>query len=184
MARPLEFNREEAIAKAMKVFLRQGYEGTSIDDLTTALGISRASLYNSFGDKRGLMLETLGCASRLTQEFRDSALGCPGPAKEVLAKFFHNLAKRENPGCYFLSLGSELASEDPEVRKRVKAALDASRNLFREVLAREGRWTGEEVEKRSAALLGTMVSILMLVRVYCGNAVLEPVIEHALTVLD
>jgi TetR/AcrR family transcriptional repressor of nem operon len=184
MARPLEFDREEAIHKAMQLFLRQGYEGTSIEDLTTALGISRASLYNAFGDKHGLMLETLGCADRLSHEFRKSALGCPGSAREVIGKFLGNLAKRENPGCYFLTIGSELSSADPGVKRRVKAALEASRQLFREVLTRENRWTFAEVEAKSAALLGATVSILMLVRVSCGNDLTGPIIEDALQILD
>ena len=64
MGRPAEFNRDTAIRRAMQLFIEKGYLATSIDDLTTCLGISRASLYHAFGDKRGLLFETLTMAEK------------------------------------------------------------------------------------------------------------------------
>ncbi len=189
MARPIEFDREEAIAKAMALFLQKGYEATSIEDLTRALGISRASLYNSFGDKRALMLESLGCAERLSAEMRKGALGSPGGAREVLEKFFRDLqsanrARRHSPGCIFLTIGAELGSSDPEVRFRVEKTLEASRMLFREILERERKWKPAEIEKKSAALLGLLVSVLMLTRVHPDPQLVDAVIGQGLAVLD
>jgi AcrR family transcriptional regulator len=45
---------EEAVERALRLFWRQGYDGTSMSDLTKALGITRASLYAAFGNKEGL----------------------------------------------------------------------------------------------------------------------------------
>jgi len=49
--RPREFGLDEALDKAIEVFWRQGYEGTTLDDLTGAMDISRPSLYSAFGNK-------------------------------------------------------------------------------------------------------------------------------------
>jgi AcrR family transcriptional regulator len=52
--RPREFDIEQALDRAVQLFWRSGYEGTSIADLTDALGITRASLYAAFGSKEAL----------------------------------------------------------------------------------------------------------------------------------
>lgn len=60
MARPKSFDPEQALASAMQLFWRQGYEATSLSDLESELGIGRKSLYDTFGNKRQLFLQALG----------------------------------------------------------------------------------------------------------------------------
>jgi AcrR family transcriptional regulator len=52
--RPREFDTEEALEKALRLFWRQGYEGTSLAQLTEAMGINVPSLYAAFGNKEAL----------------------------------------------------------------------------------------------------------------------------------
>ena len=59
MGRNRSFDEAEVVSKCAAVFLRTGYEGTSIDDLVTATGLHRGSLYKAFGSKRGLFLAAL-----------------------------------------------------------------------------------------------------------------------------
>ena len=54
--RPLSFDREQAIQRAMLLFWEHGYEATSLNDLTTALNVTPSSIYTAFGDKKGLFL--------------------------------------------------------------------------------------------------------------------------------
>ncbi|MBN9205969.1 TetR/AcrR family transcriptional regulator [Methylibium petroleiphilum] len=61
VGRPLSFDREQALLSAMAVFWDRGYEGTSMADLTEAMGINRPSLYGAFGNKEELFAEALAC---------------------------------------------------------------------------------------------------------------------------
>jgi AcrR family transcriptional regulator len=57
--RPLSFDREDGLHKAMLLFWRHGYEATSLNDLTSALGVKPSSIYTVFGDKKRLFLEAV-----------------------------------------------------------------------------------------------------------------------------
>lgn len=57
--RPLSFDRDQVLDRALLVFWRQGYQGASLSDLTTAMGINRPSLYAAFGDKEALFRKVL-----------------------------------------------------------------------------------------------------------------------------
>lgn len=59
IGRPLSFDRDEALYKAMLLFWQHGYEATSLNDITTALGIKPSSVYSAFGDKKGLFLDAI-----------------------------------------------------------------------------------------------------------------------------
>ena len=54
MPRVKSFDEKEVLDKAIHLFWKQGYTATSIQDLVTHLGINRASLYDTFGDKEEL----------------------------------------------------------------------------------------------------------------------------------
>lgn len=59
MGRPRSFDVDTVLEAAAGVFVRGGYEGTSIDDLVSTLGVHRGSLYQAFGSKRGLFVAAL-----------------------------------------------------------------------------------------------------------------------------
>lgn len=88
MGRPTKFNRDDAIEIAMHTFWTKGYEPTSVSDLSTAMGITRSSFYNSFEDRECIFAEAL---KRYNDNDTDAPLEGKIPdlsAAEALHMFF------------------------------------------------------------------------------------------------
>jgi AcrR family transcriptional regulator len=75
--RPRTFDSDAALEKAMQVFWRQGYEGTSLSDLTEAMGINRPSLYAAYGNKEALFRQVLERYESGPSAYVEEALAAP-----------------------------------------------------------------------------------------------------------
>src|SRR6266566_10166481 len=82
--RPRHFDVDEALDRAMRLFWRKGYQATSVSDLTTAMGIKRASLYAAFGSKEALFRKALERYGAGPSIFARKALQEP-TARDVVA---------------------------------------------------------------------------------------------------
>ncbi|MEV0202322.1 TetR/AcrR family transcriptional regulator [Nonomuraea sp. NPDC050691] len=83
--RPRAFDPDVALDRALEVFWRQGYEGTSLSDLTGAMGINRPSLYAAFGNKEELFVKALDRYISGPGAFADEALAAP-TVREVVER--------------------------------------------------------------------------------------------------
>jgi AcrR family transcriptional regulator len=110
--RPRTFCTTQALDAAMQVFWRKGYEGASMVDLTTAIGINSPSLYSAFGSKEGLFKAVLERYDERRREFMDGILSAP-TAHETARLFLHGVADfaadtgggKTPPGCLLLQSG-------------------------------------------------------------------------------
>src|SRR3977135_1391854 len=75
--RPRAFDVDLALDRALHLFWRKGYEGTSLSDLTKAMRINRPSLYAAFGNKETLFRKTLDRYSKGPTAFSHDALRAP-----------------------------------------------------------------------------------------------------------
>jgi TetR/AcrR family transcriptional repressor of nem operon len=119
MARPKEFEREDALKKAVGIFSDHGYEGTSTEALIGAMGISRQSLYDTFGDKWHLYLE---CLQRYTADSIGEQLRALNAAssslKGIEAHLSYAVAEalaEPVPKCLGISAICEFGRSNPEV---------------------------------------------------------------------
>ncbi len=131
--RPREFCVEEALAKALRVFWSKGFEGTSMTDLTDALGITRPSLYEAFGNKESLFRKALDLYEREKMDYVGKALAQPtarGVAEVLLRGSMENLTNCNEPhGCLgvitSVTCGDDAQCVREEVLARSKVAKQA-----------------------------------------------------------
>jgi TetR/AcrR family transcriptional regulator, transcriptional repressor for nem operon len=146
MVRPREFDREEALGRAMRVFWAKGYASTSTEDLLAAMNIGRQSLYNAFGDKRKLYLEALERYQReSTAGHLERLNSAATPLGGIEALLLGLVAEDESVralGCMGVGAVGEFGAADPElVTLRSKVGPRLFRRLAERV--REGQTCGE-----------------------------------------
>ncbi|HEV8110950.1 MAG TPA: TetR/AcrR family transcriptional regulator [Burkholderiales bacterium] len=146
--RPRSFDRGRALERAMHVFWRQGYEATSVSDLTRAMGINPPSLYAAFGDKEQLYLEALGRYQQRRVEsmakWFDEEPTAKAAVRRLLTEAATELARAGAPRgsmlvlsamqCSSDALQAKLAERRASVRAILKARID--RGLHEGELAR------------------------------------------------
>jgi len=146
IARDAEFNRDQVLRQAMLVFWEKGYEATSIPDLLKAMGLSRSSLYNTFGDKRALFLEALRFYQK-QMDSRQEILNRATSVKEGITEYFNQRIESaystEHPkGCMTTNTSIELSTPDNQLKELVKNRFLGLENSFYQLLEK-GRLSGE-----------------------------------------
>ncbi|MFG3369814.1 TetR/AcrR family transcriptional regulator [Streptomyces sp. NPDC090032] len=194
MARTKEFDPDAALQSALELFWRRGYEATSMADLVDRLGIGRASIYATFGNKHELYLKAM---DRYT-EYADAAIladlsaGGPAlPAVRALVRRFAGEATTEErrlTGCFVTNTATELAPHDTAAARRVERSWDHIETLLHASLAR-ARAQGELPAGRDPRALARLLLVLMQGMRVAGKASSDPArirdaAEQALGLLD
>jgi TetR/AcrR family transcriptional repressor of nem operon len=124
MARTKDFDEHEVLTKAIQLFWHKGYNGTSMQDLVDALGISRSSLYDTYTDKHTLFVKALEAyqiaGAAKINEIIDQ--GCS--AKETVKKLLELVTSEligdtQQKGCFMVNAEVEVAPHDQEVNNMV-----------------------------------------------------------------
>ena len=136
MGRHKKYDPDQALAAALDVFRRQGFEGTSLTDLTSAMGINRPSLYAAFGSKEKLVHKVLERYQSECPIFGLKVLA-EGSARGIAERLLYGSADQQTdgshpPGCLVTS-GALLCSDE---HLSVRQALANAREKAQEALER------------------------------------------------
>ncbi|UED75241.1 TetR/AcrR family transcriptional regulator [Brevibacillus sp. DP1.3A] len=143
MSRNKSFEIPKVLDLAIDVFWHKGYVGCSMQDLVEQLGLSRSSIYETFGSKEDLYLQALERYDRQSKQILAAILYEQGPAKELLLRYFHEVIEyTRRRSCFMVNASLELAASHPEVFKRVQANMAENEEAFYQLLERAVQ-TGE-----------------------------------------
>jgi len=193
MARPREFDESAALDAAVQCFWTRGYEATSVRELAAVMGITGASLYNAFGDKRGLYRRAL--ERYVEQSFIDRVgrFEHHVPPRIAIAAFFteiiqRSLADKDRKGCMLVNSALEVAPHDPEFQRVVADVLvQVEAFFFRCVAAGQSDGSisaAQSADDMSRILLSTLLGIRVLARTRPERALLEGLLRPVAALLD
>lgn len=190
--RPRSFDREQALRRAMEVFWRHGYEGTSLSLLTSAMGIGGPSLYAAFGSKEELFREavelyeaTEGPDARRSLEART--------AREAVERMLRGNVvdytdPHKPPGCMIVLAATTGTVDNEGVRSFLAEQRRAGEDALRRRLLR-GVDDGDlppatDVDALAAFVTTVQQGLSIHARDGAPRATLDAVVDHALAVWD
>ena len=191
MARPKEFDRTKALDKAMHLFWEQGYEATSIQDLCEHKGINRGSLYDTFGDKHSLFVETLLRYRDLNMSQTDSSegalfglIGIRQLFSEIVEASIDDL---QQSGCFFVNTTAELASHDVEVATLCIENRRGYETMFVHLLTQAEEANeiakGRDLRQLARFLVNTIYGIRITAKTTNDREILEDIMKAAVSIL-
>lgn len=132
--RPLSFDRDAALEKAMLAFWESGYETTSISDLTAAMGVTAPSIYTAFGDKKRLFLEAMRRYVGDPHDLADAFARAP-TARDAVAGMIENAARLYTGdttprGCLLASAAATGSKDAADVRAAAARERGTIRSLI------------------------------------------------------
>ena len=190
MARPKEFDPERALAKAMNVFWRLGYENASLEALIKEMGIARQSLYDTFGDKRALFLKAMAHYRDQTNSQMQKMLNESPSVRDGFARLLSALAaetrEQHERGCLLLSANLQRDPKDAVVRDFLRDNQARVEAIFLQALARAQRQVELSPNDDPAALarffVVTIQGMRAMARLNSDRKALEQVARVALSV--
>lgn len=193
MARPQEFEASEALKSAMRVFWSKGYEAASLNDILSATGLSKSSLYATFGDKRELFLTAFEAYRRERMQRLEAALNDGQPARQSIEKFFRQgVARAEAPeyayGCMTANEAVELAPHDLDIQQLVTKDFQAVEQAFARAILRgqaDGSIARDKDPRQLARfLVVSLQGLQVMARAKSRRALLDDTLTVMLAALD
>ena len=148
MARPIEYDEEEVLARALEQFWREGYEASSVNKLLDCCDINRGTLYNSFTDKNTFFKIVINHYNDLLDSQVAASLKNPalGPWESITTFFDEAVvnvrARQRNLGCLLVNSLCSSVNYDGEIKRVLRASLNRVRKALVERL-REARTKGK-----------------------------------------
>jgi AcrR family transcriptional regulator len=194
MVRPREFDEATVLASARDAFWLGGYDGTSLDDLMSATGLGKGSLYGAFGTKRDVFVRVFDdYCEQIVAVVAGALTGPSETAMDRLAAYLRSLATRtaadiDRRGCLLAKGTAELAGRDEAIAGRAQETYAALEALLVDSLRQARRHghltTVASVPALARTVLATMRGIEALGKAGASRRVLRDVANTTIALLS
>jgi len=170
----------------LQLFWRKGYAATSIEDLVAALNLSRSSLYDTFGDKRTLFIDSLKLYStrviaKMTETLKEAPSALAG-IETALAELAESVGtERGAMGCFMVNSVAELTPYDREVTEIATAYSTEMQRLLSEALKQDGAASKQSAEQKAAYVFNTIQGLRILIKSGATRKQVQGIITLTLT---
>jgi TetR/AcrR family transcriptional repressor of nem operon len=192
MARTKDFDEDEVLKKAVDLFWYKGYNGTSMQDLVDGLGISRSSLYDTYGDKHTLFMKALesyqASASGAMCNIISNSISAKVAIRRLLELVTYELAGDDlHKGCFMTNAAVEVAPHDAEVNNMICRNDQLIEDAFYKAI-KKGQESGEITNKKDARALTRFIfnavqGIRVSAKLTSDKAVFDDIVELTMSVL-
>jgi len=160
MPRVKLFDEDEVLTKAMNLFWKQGYSATSVQDLVNHLGINRASIYDTFGDKDKLFKKSFQFYRNQSREGLIQFFDDNSNVKVGFTQLFENAIQeaindKERKGCFVVNTITELVPNDESLNEVLEINKQDFINIFFEYL-KKGKENGQLKTNQDLKSLATL----------------------------
>ena len=170
--------RRRILAAAAEEFRRNGLHDTCLNEVMSAAGMTQGGFYRHFKSKDQLIAEACAAGMAVSADaFADAACACPEKVGiEGIVDAYLSIENPEEPGCPFVTLGSELARADEATRE---VATDGFRNLVDVVAKRYPNTKPELARERAEFVVCALIGALTVSRVVTDPDLAQSILESA-----
>lgn len=188
MGRPRQFDVDAALDKAVQVFQGKGYEATTVEDLTAAMGVNRPSLYAAFGNKEALFHRVLDrYRDRYAREAQQIFAGSPN-TRQALEAFLDwaaewHLHRNQGLGCLIVNSSPECRRDHPQICEHIQTLhVQNEEMLFQQLQQGVGVDLSEDVDVRGLAQFfnGVLQGMAVLARAQQDPEAIRNLIRYAM----
>ena len=190
MARPRSFDPDEALDLARDVFWQQGFQGSSLDDITAATGLAKPSLYAAFGDKNALFLKVLERYHARIVAQAERIINDGPSARDAVHRWLTGFVPfcsgvKGKRGCLSVNTAADGAAEQKEVRKRIESFNRKLEELLRDRLRADRRQFADGFDPDATAhtIMAIYTGLMVLAKDAPDPARVRATLDQALKLL-
>lgn len=191
MARPKQFDCDQALKRAMEVFWSRGYGGTSIQNLVSGMGVNRQSVYDTFGDKHALFLKSLDlyCEMQLIRyrELLDENSSAKASFRRLFESEADRILAKRGKGCLIGNSAVEFGGSCRVTAARASLQAKSIEKMFQKRLSSQNRQVISrrfESHRLARFLYSSLQGLLVSTAVTGNRRSAVDVIEITLSALD